>query len=42
MWTLVSPLIDETSRGKFLLYGGNDYQAQVSNVTQLHFFFLFK
>lgn len=28
MWTLVSPLIDETSRGKFLLYGGNDYQAQ--------------
>jgi hypothetical protein len=28
MWTLVSPLIDETSRGKFLLYGGNDYQGQ--------------
>jgi len=26
MWTLVSPLIDETSRGKFLFYGGNDYQ----------------
>jgi hypothetical protein len=30
MWTLVSPLIDETSRGKFLLYGGNDYQVNVS------------
>ena len=28
MWTLVSPLIDETSREKFLLYGGNDYQGQ--------------
>ena len=28
MWTLVSPLIDETSRGKFLFYGGNDYQGQ--------------
>ena len=27
MWTLVSPLIDETSRGKFLFYGGNDYQG---------------
>ena len=27
MWTLVSPLIDETSRGKFLFYGGNDYQV---------------
>merc|ERR1719237_746631 len=26
MWTLVSPLIDETSRGKFLFYSGNDYQ----------------
>ncbi len=26
MWTLVSPLIDETSREKFLFYGGNDYQ----------------
>ena len=26
MWTLVSPLIDETSRSKFLFYGGNDYQ----------------
>lgn len=22
LWTLVGPLIDETSRGKFLLYGG--------------------
>ena len=27
MWTLVSPLIDETSREKFLFYGGNDYQV---------------
>ena len=27
MWTLVSPLIDENSRGKFLFYGGNDYQG---------------
>lgn len=27
MWTLVSPLIDETSRGKFLFYSGNDYQG---------------
>ena len=27
MWTLVSPLIDETSRAKFLFYGGNDYQG---------------
>lgn len=26
MWTLVSPLIDETSREKFLFYAGNDYQ----------------
>lgn len=26
MWTLVSPLIDETSREKFLFYGGNGYQ----------------
>ena len=30
MWTLVSPLIDETTREKFLFYGGNDYQ--VNNV----------
>ena len=29
MWTLVSPLIDETSRGKFLFYGGNDYQVLI-------------
>jgi len=27
MWTLVSTLIDETSREKFLFYGGNDYQG---------------
>lgn len=27
MWTLVSPLIDETTREKFLFYGGNDYQV---------------
>ena len=27
MWTLVSPLIDETTREKFLFYGGNDYQG---------------
>ena len=26
LWTLVSPLIDEKSREKFLFYGGNDYQ----------------
>ena len=25
MWTLVSPLIDETTRGKFIFYGGNDH-----------------
>ena len=29
MWTLVSPLIDETSREKFLFYGGNDYQVSL-------------
>jgi len=39
MWTLVSPLIDETSRGKFLFYGGNDYQGQgglVDYISQEH------
>jgi len=25
LWTLVCPLIDETSRGKFLFYAGNDF-----------------
>ena len=29
MWTLVSPLIDETTREKFLFYGGNDYQVKI-------------
>ena len=32
MWTLVSPLIDETSREKFLFYGGNDYQVQLKTL----------
>ncbi|XP_061567694.1 SEC14-like protein 1 [Cololabis saira] len=27
LWTLVSPLIDENSRKKFLVYAGNDYQG---------------
>ncbi|XP_073246331.1 SEC14-like protein 1 isoform X2 [Porites lutea] len=26
LWTLVSPFIDENTRNKFLIYGGNDYQ----------------
>ncbi|XP_059203465.1 SEC14-like protein 1 isoform X1 [Centropristis striata] len=26
LWTLVSPLIDENTRKKFLVYAGNDYQ----------------
>lgn len=25
MWTLVAPLIDEHTRSKFMIYGGNDY-----------------
>lgn len=27
LWTLVSPFIDENTRKKFLIYGGNDYQV---------------
>jgi hypothetical protein len=27
LWTLVSPFIDENTRKKFMIYGGNDYQA---------------
>jgi len=27
LWTLVSPFIDERTREKFLIYGGNDYQG---------------
>ncbi|XP_028311765.1 SEC14-like protein 1 isoform X2 [Gouania willdenowi] len=27
LWTLVSPLIDENTRRKFLVYAGNDYQG---------------
>jgi len=27
VWTLVSPFIDERTRGKFLIYGGKDYQG---------------
>lgn len=27
LWTLVSPFIDENTRNKFLIYGGNDYQG---------------
>lgn len=27
LWTLVSPLIDEITRKKFLVYAGNDYQG---------------
>ncbi|KAK8401215.1 hypothetical protein O3P69_002767 [Scylla paramamosain] len=27
LWTLVSTFIDETTRSKFLFYGGNDYQG---------------
>ena len=34
MWTLVSPLIDETSREKFLFYGGNDYQVNAVKHSQ--------
>ncbi|XP_041363416.1 SEC14-like protein 5 [Gigantopelta aegis] len=27
LWTLVSPFIDENTRNKFMIYGGNDYQG---------------
>ncbi|XP_060065339.1 SEC14-like protein 1 [Ylistrum balloti] len=27
LWTLVSPFIDEDTRQKFMIYGGNDYQG---------------
>ncbi|XP_028267638.1 SEC14-like protein 1 [Parambassis ranga] len=27
LWTLISPLIDENTRKKFLVYAGNDYQG---------------
>ncbi len=26
LWTLISPFIDENTRNKFMIYGGNDYQ----------------
>lgn len=29
LWTLVSPFIDENTRNKFLIYGGNDYQVMI-------------
>ncbi|KAK2564305.1 SEC14-like protein 5 [Acropora cervicornis] len=29
LWTLVSPFIDENTRNKFLIYGGNDYQCNI-------------
>lgn len=25
LWTLIGPVIDENTRRKFLIYGGNDY-----------------
>lgn len=28
MWTLVSTFIDDNTKGKFLLFGGNDYQEE--------------
>jgi hypothetical protein len=28
LWTLVCPLIDETSRGKFLFYAGTDHRGE--------------
>ncbi|XP_074647763.1 SEC14-like protein 5 [Tubulanus polymorphus] len=28
LWTLISPFIDENTRKKFMIYGGNDYQGQ--------------
>ena len=39
LWTLVSPFIDENTRNKFLIYGGNDYQ--VLRVFLVIFFFFF-
>jgi hypothetical protein len=27
LWTLISPFIDENTRKKFMIYGGNDYQG---------------
>lgn len=35
LWTLVSPFIDENTRNKFLIYGGNDYQVQIKRVFNL-------
>ena len=32
LWTLVSPFIDENTRNKFLIYGGNDYQVKIDLV----------
>ena len=32
LWTLVSPFIDENTRNKFLIYGGNDYQVKINLV----------
>ena len=30
LWTLVSPFIDENTRNKFFIYGGNDYQVNIA------------
>ena len=27
LWTLISPFIDENTRQKFMIYGGNDYKG---------------
>lgn len=32
LWTLVSPFIDENTRNKFLIYGGNDYHVSLTFV----------
>lgn len=37
LWTLVSPFIDENTRNKFLIYGGNDYQVQIKFTLVLYF-----
>ena len=31
LWTLVSPFIDENTRNKFFIYGGNDYLVRTNN-----------
>ena len=37
LWTLVSPFIDENTRNKFLIYGGNDYQVTFSTIVFISF-----